>query len=276
MTTNARRFLGSFAFAAALAVAATSALAQNKVRIAIGETGIEAIPYYIALERAKEKGVDYELTTFAQGGPGDPGDDQRPGGYRHRARPTRSSRRPRRRCATLSRSAGWCSSRWPTSRLYKDWKALNGQPFTFHARGSGTEAIGNIIAKREGIEFGQRSYVPGSENRVVAHAQRPDQGDHPRSRQQEPPDGEGRRPLPRAAGRRRRPASDEVLFVQRRLDGEERRRRRTSSSRSSPGCGGRWREPGDHRAGARQARAAEGPAQGGARRSVTDVLRRWR
>jgi NitT/TauT family transport system substrate-binding protein len=53
-------------------------------------------------------------------------------------------------------------------KQYKSWKDLNGQPFTFHARGTGTEAIGNIIAKREGIQFGDRSYVPGSENRIIA------------------------------------------------------------------------------------------------------------
>src|SRR3546814_18377951 len=43
------------------------------------------------------------------------------------------------------------------SKEYETWQDLDGQPFTFHARGTGTEAIGNIIAKREGIEFGQRS-----------------------------------------------------------------------------------------------------------------------
>ncbi|MEZ5776662.1 MAG: hypothetical protein R3D33_18700 [Hyphomicrobiaceae bacterium] len=32
---------------------------------------------------------------------------------------------------------------------YPDWASLDGEPFTFHARGTGTEAIGNIIAKRE-------------------------------------------------------------------------------------------------------------------------------
>src|SRR5262249_40151461 len=53
-------------------------------------------------------------------------------------------------------------------KSYKSWKDLDGQPFVFHSRGSGTEAIGNIIAKRQGITFGQRSYVPGSENRIVA------------------------------------------------------------------------------------------------------------
>lgn len=50
---------------------------------------------------------------------------------------------------------------------YATWQDLDGEPFTFHARGTGTEAIGTIIAEREGIEFGERSYVPGSENRIV-------------------------------------------------------------------------------------------------------------
>jgi NitT/TauT family transport system substrate-binding protein len=54
------------------------------------------------------------------------------------------------------------------SNEYESWKDLDGEPFTFHARGSGTEAIGNILAKRNGIEFGERSYVPGSENRIIA------------------------------------------------------------------------------------------------------------
>jgi NitT/TauT family transport system substrate-binding protein len=50
---------------------------------------------------------------------------------------------------------------------YPNWKALDGQPFTFHGRGSGTEAVGNILARREGIKFGERNYVPGSENRII-------------------------------------------------------------------------------------------------------------
>ncbi len=52
-------------------------------------------------------------------------------------------------------------------KKYKTWQDLDGQPFTFHARGTGTEAIGDIIIKREGITLGQRSYVPGSENRII-------------------------------------------------------------------------------------------------------------
>ena len=34
--------------------------------------------------------------------------------------------------------------------------------------GGGTDSIANVIEDREGITFGERSYVPGSGNRVAA------------------------------------------------------------------------------------------------------------
>jgi NitT/TauT family transport system substrate-binding protein len=144
------------------------ALAQaNKVRVALGDTiSVETVSYIIALERAKEKGLDYEVTSFAKedlalqavvNGQADLGI----------ATPyaiIQKSKAPLRGLFQVSRLVFFPVA----DKQYKTWKDLNGQPFTFHARGSGTEAIGNIIAKRQGIEFGQRSYVPGSENRVVA------------------------------------------------------------------------------------------------------------
>jgi NitT/TauT family transport system substrate-binding protein len=51
---------------------------------------------------------------------------------------------------------------------YPDWQALDGQPFAYHGRGSGTEAMGNLLAEQNGIAFGEISYVPGSEVRAVA------------------------------------------------------------------------------------------------------------
>ena len=51
---------------------------------------------------------------------------------------------------------------------YKGWKDLNDQIFTVHSRGSGTEAIMMLIAKKEGIKFKSLSYVPGSEARALA------------------------------------------------------------------------------------------------------------
>lgn len=51
---------------------------------------------------------------------------------------------------------------------YQDWKDLDGQEMTVHSRGSGTEAIVNLMAQRNGIRYGKVSYVPGSEVRTGA------------------------------------------------------------------------------------------------------------
>ena len=150
-----------------MALAMPGPAEAQKVRVALGDTiSVETVSYIIALERAKEKGVDYEVTSFAKedlalqavvGGQADVGI----------ATPyavIQKSKAPLRGLFQVSRLVFFPVA----DKQYKTWKDLDGQPFTFHARGSGTEAIGNIIAKRQGIKFGQRSYVPGSENRVVA------------------------------------------------------------------------------------------------------------
>ena len=151
----------------AAALLATTAQAQTaQVRIALGETDVDAVVYYIALERAKARGVDYKATTFSKeelslqavvSGQADLGI----------ATPfsvIQKSKAPIRGLMQISRLVFFPV----VDKQYKTWKDLDKQPFVFHARGSGTEAIGNIIAKRQGITFGQRSYVPGSGNRVVA------------------------------------------------------------------------------------------------------------
>ncbi len=45
---------------------------------------------------------------------------------------------------------------------------MDGEPILLHSRGGGTDSIANVIEDKVGIKFGQRSYVPGSANRVVA------------------------------------------------------------------------------------------------------------
>ena len=45
---------------------------------------------------------------------------------------------------------------------------LDGEPILLHSRGGGTDSIANVIEDEAGIEFGDRSYVPGSANRVAA------------------------------------------------------------------------------------------------------------
>ena len=161
-----RSAIGAIA-AAGIMLAAGLAQAQEKVHVALGDVvSVETLAFVIAMERAKERGVDYELTSFAkeelamqaiingqaQLGVGTP------------YSVIQKSKVPLKVIFQMSRLVFFPVA----SKEYATWKDLNGQPFTFHARGSGTEAIGNILAERNGIEFGERSYVPGSENRIIA------------------------------------------------------------------------------------------------------------
>ncbi len=155
------------ALVAVPAVLVAGAADAQKIRIAFGDVlSTETLSMVIALERAKEKGVDYDITFFAKeelaiqsvvNGQADLGV-----GTPYAV--IQKSRAPLRVVFQATRLVFFPVA----DKSYKSWKDLNGQPFAFHARGTGTEAIGNIIAKREGIQFGDRSYVPGSENRIVA------------------------------------------------------------------------------------------------------------
>ena len=55
-----------------------------------------------------------------------------------------------------------------TTKKYGSLEDLDGEPILLHSRGGGTDAIANVIEDKVGIQFGKRSYVPGSANRVVA------------------------------------------------------------------------------------------------------------
>lgn len=166
--SSTRRLVTSLILSIPVALSATSVSAQqNKVRVAFGDVlSTETVSFAIALERAKEKGVDYEITYFSKeelaiqavvNGQADIGV-----GTPYSV--IQKSKAPLRIMFQGTRLVFFPV----VDKSYKSWKDLNGQPFTFHARGTGTEAIGNIIAKREGIQFGERSYVPGSENRIIA------------------------------------------------------------------------------------------------------------
>jgi NitT/TauT family transport system substrate-binding protein len=153
--------------AGSLIIGTAALQAAEKVRIALGDVvSVETLSFVIAMERAKERGVDYELTSFAKeelaiqaivNGQADLGV-----GTPYSV--IQKSKVPLRILFQVSRLVFFPV----VSAEYKTWKDLDKQPFTFHARGSGTEAIGNILAKRNGIAFGERSYVPGSENRIIA------------------------------------------------------------------------------------------------------------
>jgi NitT/TauT family transport system substrate-binding protein len=161
------RGLAAGLMAAGLTLGATIAKAQDTVRVALGDVvSTETLAFLIALERAKDRGLNYEMTSFAEeelaiqsivGGQADIGV-----GTPYSV--IQKTKVPLRIVFQMSTLVFYPV----VANEYQSWQDLNGQPFTFHGRGSGTEAIGNIIAAREGIEFGERSYVPGSDNRVIA------------------------------------------------------------------------------------------------------------
>ncbi len=153
--------LGAFA----LSFAAT-ADAAGKVRVALGDVAsVETLSFLVALERAKERGLDYELTAFAKeelaiqtiiSGQMDVGI-----GTPYAV--IQKSKAPIRNFFQLSRLVFYPVA----EKRYTSWADMNGEPITLHSRGGGTDAIASIIEKREGIKFGPRSYVPGSENRII-------------------------------------------------------------------------------------------------------------
>lgn len=153
---------------AALALGmATSAAQADKIRIALAETpSAEMAAFFVALDRAKANGLDYEWTAFS--------DEelaiqavlsgQMDIGFGTPYAAMQRSKAPLRIVFQLSKLKFFPV----TSKKYSDLKDLDGEPILLHSRGGGTDSIANVIEDRVGIKFGERSYLPGSENRVVA------------------------------------------------------------------------------------------------------------
>ena len=57
------------------------------------------------------------------------------------------------------------------TEFFKEWKDLDGTEMFVHSRGSGTEAIMNLMAKNNGISYSSVSYLPGSAVRAGAMLQ---------------------------------------------------------------------------------------------------------
>jgi NitT/TauT family transport system substrate-binding protein len=151
-------------FGAALMPADVSA---QPIKVGLGDVlSAETLALIIGFERAKDRGVPYTLTAFSKEELAIQAtiNGQTDIGVGTPYAVMQKTKAPLKAVFQMSRLVFFPVA----DKSYKTWKDLDGQPFVFHGRGSGTEAIGDIIAKRNGIKFGQRSYVPGSENRIIA------------------------------------------------------------------------------------------------------------
>lgn len=164
---NKPAIYGALALSAVLLSGPASAQ-DMQVRIGLGDIAtVETLNLLIALERAKERGVEVELTAFKDediaaqavvNGQVDVGVGTPYALIQKVGAPIRIFYQ----LSTLKF--------YPVvdAEAYPDWASLDGEPFVYHGRGSGTEAMGNLLAEQNGIEFGEISYVPGSEVRGVA------------------------------------------------------------------------------------------------------------
>lgn len=139
----------------------------EKIRIALAETpSDELAAFFVALDRARANGLDYEWTAFS--------DEelaiqavlsgQMDIGFGTPYAAMQRSRAPIRIIFQLSKLKFFPV----TSKKYDSLEDLDGEPIMLHSRGGGTDSIANVIEDKVGIEFGTRSYVPGSSNRIVA------------------------------------------------------------------------------------------------------------
>lgn len=144
-----------------------AAEAAGKIKIALAETpSDELAAFFVALDRAKANGLDYEWTAFS--------DEelaiqavlsgQMDIGFGTPYAAMQRSKAPIRIVFQLSKLKFFPV----TSKKYDKLEDLNGEPIMLHSRGGGTDSIANVIEDKLNIKFGDRSYVPGSSNRVAA------------------------------------------------------------------------------------------------------------
>jgi NitT/TauT family transport system substrate-binding protein len=141
---------------------------QGSVRVALGDIeSIETLALFIALERVRERGVEVELEELADEDLANQAvvAGQSDIGLGAPYSLIEGSAAPLRIICQLQTTRFFPVA---DKAAFPDWQALDGETFTVHSRGSTTEAMARLIEQTEGIEFGEISYVSGSEVRATA------------------------------------------------------------------------------------------------------------
>jgi NitT/TauT family transport system substrate-binding protein len=169
MAPHAKTAVGLLFLVALVCAWGNSAAAQGrtKIRYALGDVvSIDELPLLIAVERAKARGVDVEVTSFKSeevatqaviNGQADVGQGTPYGALQRVSVPIRF----------FYQLSALLFFPVVNKESYKSWKDLDGQEIALQGRGSGTEAIMLLAAKQHGIKYGNISYVPGSQVRAL-------------------------------------------------------------------------------------------------------------
>ena len=159
--------LAATALAVPLVLGLATSASADTIRIALAETpSDEMAAFFVALDRAKANGLDYEWTAFS--------DEelaiqavlsgQMDIGFGTPYAAMQRSKAPIRIVFQVSKLKFFPV----TTKKYSALEDLNGQPILLHSRGGGTDSIANVIEDKMNMKFGERSYLSGSANRVAA------------------------------------------------------------------------------------------------------------
>ena len=170
MVQKTKVVVGFLLFALLIGGLASEAGAQGKtkIRYALGDViGIDELPLLIAVERAKARGVEVEVTSFKTeeiatqaviNGQSDVGQGTPYAALQKLTTPIRF----------FYQLSALQFFPVVAKDTYKSWKDLDGQEIAVQGRGSGTEAIMILMAKTHGIKYKSISFVPGSQVRALA------------------------------------------------------------------------------------------------------------
>jgi NitT/TauT family transport system substrate-binding protein len=169
MTRLAKSIIGLVLLVALVGVLSDAAAqGRTKIRYALGDViSIDELPLLIAVERAKARGVDVEVTAFKSeevatqaviNGQADVGQGTPYAALQKVGVPIRF----------FYQLSALQFFPVVSKDSYKSWKDLDGQEIAVQGRGSGTEAIMLLAAKQHGIKYKSVSYVPGSQVRALA------------------------------------------------------------------------------------------------------------
>jgi NitT/TauT family transport system substrate-binding protein len=152
-----------------IALLSSNAAAQGtRIKYALGDViSVDELPLLIAAERAKKRGVDVDVTAFKNeeiatqaviNGQADIG----------QGTPYAAVEKVNVPIRFFYQLTSLQFFPIVNPEFYKGWKDLDGQEIAVQGRGSGTEAIMNLMAKTHGIKYKNISYVPGSNVRAIA------------------------------------------------------------------------------------------------------------
>jgi len=170
MTQLAKTMVGFVILFVLVGAFSNGATAQSriKIRYALGDViSIDELPLLIAVERAKTRGVDVEITAFKSeeiatqaviNGQADVG----------QGTPYAAIQKVNVPIRFFYQLSALLFFPVVNKDSYKSWKDLDGQELAVQGRGSGTEAIMLLAAKQHGIKYKSVSYVPGSQVRALA------------------------------------------------------------------------------------------------------------